>query len=99
MWEPQMVALTARFRVLRYDGRGHGKSDAPPGPYTIDRLGRDVLGLLDALGLSRVCFCGLSKGGMVGMWLGANAADRLGRLVLCNTPAQLGPPNLWDERI
>lgn len=99
MWEPQMAAFTARFRVLRYDSRGHGKSDAPPGPYTIDRLGRDALGLLDALGLSRVRFCGLSKGGMVGMWLGANAADRIERLVLCNTSAQLGPPAPWDDRI
>lgn len=99
MWEPQMAAFTARFRVLRYDSRGHGKSDAPPGPYTIERLGKDALGLLDALDLRRVRFCGLSKGGMVGMWLGANAGDRIERLVLCNSSAQLGPPALWDDRI
>ena len=99
MWEPQVAALTARFCVLRYDSRGHGKSDAPPGPYTIDRLGKDALGLLDVLDLRRVRFCGLSKGGMVGMWLGANAADRIERLALCNTSAHLGPPALWEDRI
>jgi 3-oxoadipate enol-lactonase len=99
MWDPQMAALTARFRVLRYDSRGHGKSDAPHGPYTIDRLGRDALGLLDALELPRVRYCGLSKGGMVGMWLGINAADRIERLALCNTAAQIPPRSMWDDRI
>jgi 3-oxoadipate enol-lactonase len=99
MWEPQMPALTARFRVLRYDSRGHGRSDAPPCPYTIDRLGRDALGLLDALGLQHVRFCGLSKGGMVGMWLAVHAADRIERLVLSNTAAHLAPASAWDDRI
>jgi len=99
MWGPQLAALTGKFRVLRYDSRGHGKSDVPPGPYTIDRLGQDALGLLDTLELRRVRFCGLSKGGMVGMWLGANAADRIERLVLCSTSAHLGPPALWEDRI
>jgi 3-oxoadipate enol-lactonase len=99
MWEPQIPAFTSRFRVLRYDSRGHGRSDAPPGPYAIDRLGRDALGLLDALDLRRVRFCGLSKGGMIGMWLGTNAADRIERLVLCNTSTHLGPPSLWEDRI
>lgn len=99
MWAPQIAALTARFRVLRYDSRGHGQSDAPQGPYTIERLGRDALGLLDALGLERVRFCGLSKGGMVGMWLGANAPRRIERLVLSNTAAHMAPAAAWDERI
>lgn len=99
MWEPQMAAFTARFRVLRYDSRGHGRSDVSPAPYTIERLGRDALGLLDALGLSRVHFCGLSKGGMVGMWLGANTTGRIERIVLCNTSARLGLPALWNDRI
>jgi 3-oxoadipate enol-lactonase len=99
MWEPQMVAFAERFRVLRYDSRGHGGSDAPAGSYSIDRLGRDVIELLDALGIARVTFCGLSKGGMVGQWLGWRAPERLERLVLANTSAYMGPPEGWDARI
>ena len=99
MWEPQMAALAARFRVLRYDSRGHGRSDAPPGAYSMDRLGRDVIELIDALGIGTVRFCGLSKGGMVGQWLGPRAPDRLEKLVLANTAASMGPPSAWDSRI
>jgi 3-oxoadipate enol-lactonase len=99
MWEPQLPAFAARFRLLRYDSRGHGRSEAPPGPYTIELLGRDVLALLDGLGLERVSFCGLSKGGMVGQWLGAHAGDRLERLVLANTSSCTGSPEVWDQRI
>ena len=99
MWDAQMPAFAERYRVLRYDSRGHGQSAVPPGPYRIEDLGRDLLALLDALGLSRVHFCGLSKGGMVGMWLATNAPDRVERLVLCNTSAYLGPPELWKARI
>jgi 3-oxoadipate enol-lactonase len=99
MWEPQLAAFTGRFRVLRYDSRGHGRSEAPAGPYTIELLGRDVLALLDGLGLERVSFCGLSKGGMVGQWLGAHAGERLERLVLANTSACTGSPEVWDQRI
>ncbi|HET9109947.1 MAG TPA: 3-oxoadipate enol-lactonase [Ktedonobacterales bacterium] len=99
MWERQMPALTPSFRVLRYDSRGHGASAAPKGPYTIEELGQDVLDLYDALGISRASFCGLSMGGMVGMWLAANAPERVERLALCNTAARLGPPRMWDARI
>src|SRR6266404_1532224 len=99
MWDAQVPAFAERYRVLRYDSRGHGQSAVPPGPYRIEDLGRDLLALLDALGLSRVHFCGLSKGGMVGMWLATNAPDRVERLVLCNTSAYLGPPELWKARI
>ena len=99
MWDSQVQALAGRFHVLRYDSRGHGRSDAPPGPYTIDRLGLDAAMLLAGLGLRQVSFCGLSKGGMVGMWLGVNAPQMVGRLVLANTSANLGPPSFWDERI
>jgi 3-oxoadipate enol-lactonase len=98
MWRPQVPALTERFRVLRYDHRGHGGSSVPPGPYAIADLGRDVLELLDALALERASFCGLSMGGMVGMWLAVEAPERIGRLVLCCTSAHLPPPELWDER-
>jgi 3-oxoadipate enol-lactonase len=99
MWEPQLAALTRRFRVLRYDSRGHGASVAPAGPYTMEGLGRDARDLFDALGIARASFCGLSMGGMVGMWLAANTPERVERLLLCNTAAQMGPPSFWDARI
>src|SRR4051794_29159897 len=85
MWDPQVAPLAERFRVVRYDRRGHGRSPVPPGPYRIDDLGSDVIELLDALGLERVSFCGLSIGGMVGMWLASEAPARIDRLVLCCT--------------
>ena len=97
MWEPQLAAFAGRFRVLRYDSRGHGQSGAPPGPYTIDLLGRDVLALLDVLQLERVTFCGLSKGGMVGQWLGVHAGERLARLILANTSSFIGAPEIWNS--
>src|SRR3954469_14354339 len=99
MWDPQIPAFAERFRVLRYDMRGHGRSPVPPGPYSIAELGRDVLALLDANRIDRVHFCGLSMGGMTGMWLGCHAPLRLEKLVLCNTSAQLGTPDQWDIRI
>ena len=99
MWDAQIPAFAKHFRVLRYDSRGHGSSDAPEGPYSIVELGQDVLALLDGLGVERVRFCGLSKGGMVGMWLGTHASDRIERLALCNTSARIGAPEVWNQRI
>jgi 3-oxoadipate enol-lactonase/4-carboxymuconolactone decarboxylase len=99
MWDEQASALRDRFRVLRYDHRGHGGSPVPPGPYAIEDLGRDALALLDALGVERFSWCGLSIGGMVGMWLASEAPERVESLVLCCTSALLGPRELWDERI
>jgi 3-oxoadipate enol-lactonase len=99
MWDAQMAAFGGHFRVIRYDSRGHGRSDAPKGPYSIERLGRDALAVFDALGLKRTSFCGLSKGGMVGQWLGAHAPDRLERLVVSNTAAHIPAPDLWNQRI
>jgi len=99
MWDAQLPVLATRYRVLRYDSRGHGLSAVTRGPYTIEQLARDALGLLDHLGLQRIRFCGLSMGGMIGQWLGANAAQRLSRLVLCNTAAQIGTPEVWNARI
>jgi 3-oxoadipate enol-lactonase len=98
MWAPQLPALAERFRVVRYDRRGHGRSPVPPGPYTIDDLGGDVLELLDRLGLERVHFCGLSIGGAVGMWLAVHAPERVDRLVLCCTRPAFPPPEQWTER-
>jgi 3-oxoadipate enol-lactonase len=99
MWSPQIPSLAARYRVLRYDSRGHGRSEAPEGPYTIDMLGQDAVAVLDAAGVKRALFCGLSKGGMVGQWLGVNAPNRVGRLVLANTAAFIGAPEVWNQRI
>jgi len=99
MWDPQVPAFTRELRVLRYDRRGHGASAVTPGPYTIEQLGGDALGLLDALALDRVRYCGLSLGGMTGMWLGTHAGKRIEKLVLCNTAAQVGSPDPWNARI
>ena len=99
MWDPQMPQLKQRFRVLRYDTRGHGRSSVTPGDYTIEQLGRDVVALLDVLELKRVHFCGLSMGGMIGMWLGVHAAERIDRLILCNTAARIGTKESWNARI
>jgi 3-oxoadipate enol-lactonase len=98
MWDPQVPALAERFRVLRYDHRGHGGSPTTAGPYTIADLGGDVLALLDREGIGRASYCGLSLGGMVGMWLAANAPERVDRLILCCTSAYLPPASGWAER-
>ena len=99
MWDPQVPEARKKLRVLRYDSRGHGQSSVTPGPYSIEQLGGDVIALLDALGLDHVHFCGLSMGGMIGMWLGINSPERLKRLVLCNTGARIGTPETWNARI
>jgi 3-oxoadipate enol-lactonase len=98
MWNYQAPALRERFRLLRYDHRGHGGSPVPPGPYGIEDLGRDVLALLNRLEIERVSFCGLSVGGMVGMWLASEVPERVERLVLCCTSAQFTPSEAWEER-
>jgi 3-oxoadipate enol-lactonase len=99
MWDDQAAALSKRYRVIRYDQRGHGKSNAPDGPYSMERLGRDVLAILDALEIPRAHFCGLSMGGMTGMWLGRAAPERIDRLVLANTAARSGTAESWNARI
>lgn len=99
MWDGQVATFEHHFRVLRYDMRGHGSEALDAKPFDVERLARDALALLDALALSRVHFCGLSLGGVVGMWLGAHEPDRLHKLVLCNTAPTLGAPTLWNARI
>ena len=98
LWDPQVPALATHFRLVRYDQRGHERSPVPPGPYSIEDLGRDALALLDDLGVERASFCGLSLGGMVGMWLASEAPDRVERLVLCCTAPILPPREQWLER-
>jgi 3-oxoadipate enol-lactonase len=99
MWDDQATALAKHFRVIRYDQRGHGKSDAPKPPYSLERLGRDVLAILDHLGIKSAHFVGLSMGGCTGMWLGRHARGRFGKLVLSNTGAKIGDAALWNDRI
>jgi 3-oxoadipate enol-lactonase len=99
MWDSQVPAFREKFRILRYDTRGHGQSFVTPGPYAIEQLAHDVLSLLDTLHLDRVFFCGLSMGGSTGMWLALNAPRRLHKLVLCNTSAKIGTPGMWNPRI
>jgi len=100
MWEEQVPPLSdAGFRILRYDSRGHGQSSAPEGPYTLEMLTSDAVGLIDFLGLKQVHFCGLSMGGMVGQLLGAIHGDRLLSLILCGTSSYKAQPEVWDERI
>jgi 3-oxoadipate enol-lactonase len=99
MWDPQAREFHKKFRLLRYDTRGHGQSSATPGPYSIEQLAKDVVSLLDELNLARVHFCGLSMGGMIGMWLAVSAPERLNKLVLCNTGAKIGTLDAWNARI
>jgi 3-oxoadipate enol-lactonase len=98
MWDEQLPALRDRFRLVRYDTRGHGGSPAPPGPYSVEELAGDALALLDELGLERVSWAGVSLGGMTGLWLAANAPERIERLVACCTAAHLPPADMWADR-
>ena len=106
LWDPQMPALVERFRVIRYDARGHGESTAP-GPstgsgqaeYTIDQLGRDAVAVLDAADADSAHVCGLSLGGLTAIWLALNARSRVRRVVLANTAARIGSVAFWQERI
>lgn len=98
VWDAQIPAFAAHYRVLRIDHPGHGDSPVPTARITVEGIARDLLALLDELGIERADFCGLSLGGMVGQWLGANAPDRVGGLVLACTGAWLGAPELYAER-
>ena len=98
LWRPQVETFARGFRVLRYEHRGHGGSPVPPGPYAMEDLARDALALLDELGLERVCWCGLSLGGMVGMWIAAHAPERFDALVLACTSAHVPSPDAYRDR-
>jgi 3-oxoadipate enol-lactonase len=99
MWDGQIATFSRHFRVLRYDARGHGQSAVTPGPYTLAQLSSDLVQLMDFLKLDRVHFCGLSMGGMTGMFLGANAANRFHKLALCNTASKFASEDMWNKRI
>jgi 3-oxoadipate enol-lactonase len=98
VWDAQEPELSARFRVLRYDLRGHGASPVPDAPVTLADLGGDVIDLLDGLGIERASLVGVSLGGMISLWAAAFRPERVARLVVACTSAQLGPPESWRER-
>lgn len=98
MWQAQAKALSPYFHVIRYDARGHGQSDCPPGPYRVAQLGGDVLAVLDALDIERAHFCGISMGGMTAQWMGLHASDRIDKLVIANSAAKIGSSEAWLAR-
>jgi 3-oxoadipate enol-lactonase len=99
MWDPQVALLSRSFRVVRFDCRGHGASEVPTGPYTIERFGHDLLALLDTLQIERAHICGLSLGGMVALWFAARYPERIMSAVFANTAAQIGTAELWSARM
>lgn len=99
MWQPQAEALAGRYRVVRYDTRGHGRSTAPGDAFTMAQLGGDALAILDALSIDKAVFCGVSMGGQTGMWLGIHAPARFSKIVLANTGARIGTDEKWNTRI
>jgi 3-oxoadipate enol-lactonase len=99
MWDDQVPEWSKHFRVVRYDRRGHGKSGVSKGPYSFDRFGRDILAIIDALKIKKINWCGLSMGGMDGQWLGANAPDRVEKLILSNTNFYYADKQPWADRI
>lgn len=98
MWEPQVAAFSAGYRLIRYDTRGHGGSPVTAGPYRFEDLGQDVLAVLDALRIDRAAFCGISMGGHTGLWLGIHAGTRLSAIAVCNSAAKIGAESAWRER-
>lgn len=99
MWDSQAEPFSEHFRVLRFDARGHGQSSVPPGPYTIAQLSGDIVHLLDTLQVDRAYFCGVSMGGLIGIFLGTNVANRFHKIVLCSTAAKIGTSDVWTTRI
>jgi len=98
MWDGVVKALPTEVRCVRYDTRGHGRSEQIPGPYTLEDLGGDAIAIMDAIGLSRATVCGLSLGGVTAQWLALHAPNRVSSLILANTGAHLPSPQMWQER-
>jgi len=99
LWNPQLEALSPTYKIIRYDTRGHGASDAPEGPYAIETLGLDAVAILDAADAERAHICGLSLGGLTAMWLGVERPDRVRSVTLVSTAARIGTTTMWEERI
>jgi 3-oxoadipate enol-lactonase len=99
LWEPQMAELTRHFRVIRYDCRGHGESEVPPLPATLDRLGADLIALLDCLHVDIAHLCGISLGGITALWAATYHRERIARCVFASASARFGTAESWDERI
>lgn len=99
MWDGQVEALRDKFRIVRYDTRGHGLSSVPQRPATIERLGRDLLAVLDQYGIERAHVCGLSMGGLTAIWVAVTHPERVSRVVLANTAARIGTDEGWNQRI
>jgi 3-oxoadipate enol-lactonase len=99
VWDPQVEALRPHFRIIRYDIRGHGQSSVPTRPATIERLGEDLLAVLNAYALDRAHICGLSLGGLTALWLAATHPERVDRAVFANTAARIGSAESWNARI
>ncbi len=98
MWQPQIDALSSSYRVIAYDTRGHGQSSAEGQDWTLENLGQDVIAVLDAFGIDKAVFCGISMGGLTGQWLAINCAERFNHIVVCNTAAKIGNQQAWLER-
>jgi len=98
LWDPQVAALAGDFRVVRYDTRGHGGSDAPKGDYSRERLGQDALAVLDAVGADRAYLCGLSLGGITAQFLALHACDRVAGMIIANCAARIGTAEGWRQR-
>ncbi len=99
MWDAVMPKLLPFFRILRYDTRGHGKSIVSGTPHSIAQLAEDVITILDKEKIEKCYFCGLSMGGLIGQYLAIHHANRLEKLIICNTAAKIGVENVWNERI
>ena len=99
MWDRTLPVFEAKFRVLRSDMRGHGRSEVAAEAFTIEQSGRDVLKLMDAVQAEKASICGVSLGGLVALWLGIHAPDRVNRLILANTAARIGTKESWEQRI
>jgi 3-oxoadipate enol-lactonase len=99
IWDRVVPSFAGRFRVIRYDKRGHGLTDIPPVPYTIADYSRDLVGLLDRLAIGDAIVCGLSIGGMIAQELAATHPARVRALILCDTGTKIGTPAMWEERI
>lgn len=98
MWQPQIEHFQQDYYIICYDTRGHGGSEAPQGPYSLEQLGQDVVNLLDHLDIAKAAFCGISMGGLTGQWLAIHKPERFSQVIVCNTAAKIGQEQAWQDR-